>query len=75
MRVLKDTPFHQSMREKMKKHYYENNGRKKKVVRYYLNKHKLTREFLKGCTSLDDEIRHLKLYNLQKQVEQIQKNT
>lgn len=67
--MLKDTEFHRTMRAKMKKHYHENQGREKKIVRYYLKKHGLSRDFLQGCTTIQDEIRMLKHYNLQQKIQ------
>ena len=63
MQPLKDTEFHRSMREKMRKHYHEKDGRKKKMVRYYLKKHNLERKFLHDCDTIDDEITKLKRFN------------
>ena len=68
---MKNTEFHRTMREKMKKHYHENDGRKKKVVRYYLKKLSLPRTVLQDCNSLDEQIRHLKIYNLQRKLSEL----
>ena len=66
-----DTEFHRVMRERMKTHYHTNGGRKKKIVRYYLKKHNLTKEFLQDTATLDDQIRKLKMYHLQQQMKSL----